>query len=74
MKNKKIILVTIWLSLFPLVSALDASSCPMNGYGGMMYGAYGSGATIFSWLIGLLTIGLLIAAIYWLIKSANRKK
>lgn len=72
---KKIFLVTALLSLFPLASALDASNCPMgSGYGGMMYGSYGSGATIFSWLIGLLTIGLLIAAIYWLIKSANRKK
>jgi len=45
----------------------------MGGYGGMMYGSYGSGAMIFGWLIGLLTVGLLIAAIYWMIKSANKK-
>ena len=75
MKNKKIILATALLSLFPLVSAQEYN-CPMGsgGYGGMMYGSYGGGAMIFGWLIGLLTIGLLIAAIYWLIKSAQKKR
>jgi hypothetical protein len=73
---KKIILATALLSLFPLVSAAEPYNCPMGsgGYGGMMYGSYGGGAMIFGWLIGLLTVGLLIAAIYWLIKSANKKK
>jgi len=70
---KKIFLGTALLSLFPLVSA-QTYNCPMGGYGGMMYGAYGSGAMILGWLVGLLTIGLLGAAIYWLVKSANRKK
>ncbi len=46
-------------------------NCPM---GGMMYGQYGLGLGILSWVISLLIIGLLIAGIYWLIKSANRKK
>jgi hypothetical protein len=40
----------------------------------MMYGGYGFGFAILSWITSLLVIGLIIAAIYWLIKSANRKK
>ncbi len=39
----------------------------------MMYGGYGLGLGILSWLTSLLVIGLLVAAIYWLIKSANKK-
>lgn len=40
-----------------------------NGYG--MMGGYGLG--IFGWLMGILFIALILAVIYWLIKSANRK-
>ncbi len=56
-------------------SAIDSSyNCPM---GGMMYGAfggYGTGAMLFSWIIYVLVIVLIIAAIYWFFKSASRKK
>jgi hypothetical protein len=41
---------------------------------GMMYGQYGAGALVFSWIISLAVIALIVAAIYWLIKSANRRK
>lgn len=40
----------------------------------MMYGGYGLGLGILSWITSLLFIGLLVAGIYWLVKSANRKK
>jgi len=38
-----------------------------------MYGAYGGTGMIFGWVFYLLVIVLIIAAIYWLIKSANSK-
>ena len=71
--KKTYLLVSAFLLLLPLVSA-QQYNCPMGGYGGMMYGYYGSGALIFGWIIGLLLIALLIAAIYWLIKSADKRK
>ena len=40
--------------------------------GGMMYGAYGPGYAILGWITYLLVIALIIASIYWLIKSANK--
>jgi hypothetical protein len=51
-----------------------------SGFGGGMmgmmggYGNYGSGIMALSWFTYLLFIALVITAIYWLIKSANRKK
>lgn len=71
MKNKFSLLgLLIAVGLIGNVSA-QSYSCPMAG---MMYGQYGAGLGILSWVISLLVIGLIIAAIYWLIKSANRKK
>lgn len=45
------------------------------GYGmrGMMYGNYGYGMMLFGWITWILVIALMIAAIYWLFKSANKK-
>ena len=48
------------------------------GYGNMMgsygmMGGYGYGAMFLGWLMWILIIGLIIAGIYWLIKTANRK-
>jgi len=48
--------------------------CPMGGIGGMMYGQYGLGFGILAWVTSLLVVGLLVAGIYWLIKSANKKE
>jgi len=42
----------------------------MSGIGG----GYGYGIAILAWLTYILIIGLIIAAIYWLVKSATRKK
>ncbi len=57
---------------------------PVNngGAGGMMgmmnmmagYGGYNSGAIFLGWITYLLTIALMIAGIYWLVKTANRKR
>jgi len=58
------------LSLAATVSA-DFGDCPM---GGMMYGSYGSGMMFFGWITYLLFIALIVAAIYWLIRSANKKR
>jgi len=45
-------------------------NCPMFG----INSNYGFGNGILSWVISLLVIGLIGAGIYWLIKSANKKK
>ncbi len=59
----------------------DGQFTPVNngGYGGMMgmmtgYGGYNTGAVLLSWIIYLLTIVLMIAGIYWLVKTANKKR
>ncbi|MBS3095165.1 hypothetical protein J4231_00630 [Candidatus Woesearchaeota archaeon] len=41
--------------------------------GGMMYGNYGPSALIFGWLNYVLIIALVVAAIYWLVKSAKKR-
>ena len=46
-----------------------------GGYGtmGMMNGGYGSGMMFFGWITWLLVVILVVAGIYWLVKSANKK-
>jgi len=48
----------------------------MTGMMNMMagYGGYNAGAVLLSWITYLLTIALMIAGIYWLVKTANRKR
>lgn len=74
-KNLTIAIIgTIFISM-AYVSAQEQYNCPMGG--GMMYGiygGYGGGMMLFSWITYLLIITLVVAAIYWLIKNANRKK
>ena len=50
----------------------EAYNCPMGGMMGGFYGGYGSTATVFSWLMFILFVTLIIAAIYWFIKSAKK--
>lgn len=52
----------------------DYANCPMGGMMGGVYGNYGYGAMTLSWVLYLLVIALIVAAIYWLVKSANKKK
>lgn len=49
----------------------NIANCPM---GGMMGGGYGYAGIVLSWVTYLLVIALIVAAIYWLVKSANKKK
>lgn len=75
--NKNIILATIGTILLSIiyVSAQEQYNCPMGS--GMMsglYGGYGSGFAVLSWITYILVIALIIAGIYWLIKNANKKK
>ena len=59
-KNKKdlnqtilfavIFAITTFIGLMPIISAQQTNSCPMTGVGGMMYGGYGSGFLILSWI------------------------
>ncbi len=84
MKNKKDFRITVlsaiilsiatFLGLMPVISAQQANTCPMTGVGGMMYGGYGSGFLVLSWITYILVIVLIIAGIYWLVKSADNKK
>ena len=71
-------ILAVFLFSITLVSAQQEYNCPMggmmSGYGNMMYGGYGSGTMIFGWVLSILVIALIAAAIYWLIKSANRRK
>ena len=73
---KKINLMFAILGILIILSVIVSAqeyNCPMGGYGGMMSGVYGYGGIFFGWIIGLLIIALIIAVIYWLIKSANKK-
>lgn len=65
----------ISLSLIANVSALDnnLNTCPMGGTNYALNGSYGSGTMILSWTISILLVVLLIAGIYWFVKSANNK-
>ena len=47
----------------------------VNNYGmmGMMGGYYGGGMMFFGWITWALIIALIAAAIYWLLKTADKK-
>lgn len=67
-----IICVIVLLSLFGFSGMMGPG---FGGYGmmGMMGGSYGYGPMFFGWITSVLIIILIIAAINWLIKSANKK-
>ena len=66
---KKLIILLFAFFNLAIVSA-DYDDC------GMMPGFYvgNIGMTILIWILSLLVIALIIATIYWLIKSATKKK
>jgi len=75
MKNLIFAIIAIALSSVTIISAQEQFNCPA-GTGGMMYGlygGYGSGMMLFSWITYVLFIILIVAAIYWLFKNANKK-
>ena len=69
--NKNFAIVGTILASITYVSAQEQYNCPM---GGGIYGGYGTGMMLFSWVTYLLVIALIVAGIYWLIKNANRRK
>ena len=75
-KNLMLSIIGTIIVFITYVSAVpDYSSC-QAGYGmmGSLYGSYGSTFMILSWITYVSFIALIIAGIYWLIKSANRRK
>lgn len=70
---KKTILMAVLAIL--LVLPLTLADAGDYGYGmmGMMYGSYGLGMMIFSWLFGILVAVALILFIVWLIKQIQKK-
>jgi len=85
MENKKLLSTIIsaaflavitFLTIVPFISAAtnDYGTCQNYNMMSGFYGTYGSGFMILSWIIFILVIALIISAIYWLIKSANKKK
>ncbi|MDP2925086.1 MAG: hypothetical protein Q8N99_01815 [Nanoarchaeota archaeon] len=72
---KKLLFITTIVLIMGLIGNVIAQN---NGYTGcfgpgMMYGNY-PGFAILGWITYILFIGLIIAGIYWLIKSANKKR
>ena len=67
-KNLLMVILVIFLFSISLVAAHMGES-----HSEMMYGAYGGTGMIFGWILYLLVIALIVAAIYWLIKSASSR-
>lgn len=75
MKKISLVLVSVLAILASLaLASAQQYNCPMGGFGNMMYGGYGYGGMLFSWLIGLLVVVALVLLIYWLIKQVSKKK
>lgn len=80
-----VFLAALASSEMPSYGMMDSSGQFYSmGYGtdgmmGMMqmmtgYSGYGWGIMALGWITYLLVIALIIAAVYWLIKTANRKR
>ncbi len=66
--------IIAFLAILPIISAQQQYNCQIGGIGGMMYGGYGSGFMILGWITYLAVLALIIVGVYWLIKSANKRK
>lgn len=71
-QKTSILLLIILLGITAAFGETPYQTC--GGFSSMMTGYYGSGFIFLSWITYLLFLGLIIAAIYWLIKSANKKR
>ena len=69
--NKLILVGAIVFFSLAFVAAQDYN-CPMGGMMYGVYGGYGTGMMFLYWLLYLAVIALIIAGIYWLIKSAGK--
>jgi uncharacterized membrane protein len=57
-----------------LISFFGFAGFGNYGMMGMMGGNFGYGMMFYGWITWILVIALMIAAIYWFIKSANKKR
>jgi uncharacterized membrane protein len=75
-QNILVLVILLAMSLIGFASAVDYDSynCPRGGMMAGLTGGYGAGMMFFGWIIYLLIIVLIVAAIYWLVKSANKKR
>jgi uncharacterized membrane protein len=71
-----VLAVLTFLAFIPFISADPSDYATCQGYGMMneFFGGYGLTLMLIYWIIIILVIALIIAAVYWLIKSANKKK
>ena len=68
------VLAVLGLISLSLVSAqMNAGNFGSCNMGTMMYGGYGSGIMLFSWLFSLLVLVALILLIIWLLKQIQKK-
>ncbi|MBS3078729.1 hypothetical protein J4218_01275 [Candidatus Pacearchaeota archaeon] len=73
--NNLVIGIVVILVVIFLLGIFGSGYGMMNsGYGmmGGLNGGYGYGMMAFGWITWILIIALIIAAIYWLIKTANK--
>jgi len=70
--NNLLVGIIIGIGAVLLLSVFGFGSMMGVGYGNMM-GGYGAGPMLLGWLTWILIIALIVAGIYWLIKSSNKK-
>ena len=73
--RKILILIAVVLSLtIPNVLAIENNvyNCPMGGAAYGLNGSYGISSMILGWILSILLVILLLAGIYWFVKSANK--
>ncbi len=72
-KRIKLLLLFLVTVIQVSIASADYGNCPRRGMMYGLYGGYGAGAMFLGWVSYLLIIALIIAAIYWFIKSANKQ-
>ncbi len=68
-----IIVIIAVLLLSGIFSFSFANGFSQYGMMGMMGGSFGYGMMFFGWITWVLIIVLIIAGIYWLIKTADKR-
>jgi len=76
MKHTKLFTIfIIFLALLITTVSAQQYNCPMgSGMMGGLYGGYGSGMMLFSWITWILVIVALILFIVWIVKQLGKKK
>lgn len=69
----KKISILIFVIIISITAVFAEQNYPTCGGFSMMSGYYGPGFATLSWITYILVIALIIAGIYWLVKSANKR-